>query len=199
MQQQESSHLYTFSTWHASFHTGPPHSPGISPNASELWSRCNAPDPGYCSSTLVMEEVTTTATATVQTDINSSGLPAESGQVRLSFSLIKFILRTPHHYTCCISHWSSHTTLIYVTCTCLSLSPPSLLLLLEDEHHGYHEAAAFTISDTNDAPHAVTFYMTADNGVNALEKSINAWNECKCACTYVCACMGESDNTPTHW
>lgn len=56
----------------------------------------------------------------------------------------------------------------------LSLSPPSLLLLLEDEHHGYHEAAAFTISDTNDAPHAVTFYMTADNGVNALEKSINA-------------------------
>ena len=126
-----------------------------------------------------------------------------TGRVRtgetLFLAYIKFILRTPHHYTCCISHWSSHTTLIYVTCTCLSLSPPSLLLLLEDEHHGYHEAAAFTISDTNDPPHAVTFYATADNGVNSLEKSINAWNECKRACTYVCACIGESDNTPTHW
>ena len=42
--------------------------------------------------------------------------------------------------------------------------------------------------------------MTADNGVNSLEKSINAWNECKYACTYVrmCVHVWESQTTLPH-
>lgn len=85
-QQQELSHLYTYSihdirTYIHGPLPHPPHSPGTSPNASELWSRCNVTDPGYCRSALVMDEVT----ATMTTDSNVRGIPAESGQVRTLF------------------------------------------------------------------------------------------------------------------